>query len=192
MHCLSLCARQKFSRKFVTVLSESEPSHCVCTHTHTRLTALCPGLPRWAGTRKEKPIWILLKQETVSGNGIRWAICKSAPCSRQITTPAPHHSIFYRLDALPAAHPTVSKHARHLNTKLHSRLRWQREYLVEQKYLQGCHQYSPARHSPATLDCTPYASITILLQTSHRPCNASWISITSDIVPWDTAIASDL
>ena len=31
---------------------------------HTRLTALCPGLPRWAGTRKVKPIWILLEQET--------------------------------------------------------------------------------------------------------------------------------
>jgi len=30
-------------------------------HTHTHLTALCPGLPRWAGTRKVKPIWILLK-----------------------------------------------------------------------------------------------------------------------------------
>ena len=27
-------------------------------YTHTRLTALCPGLPGWAGTRKEKPIWI--------------------------------------------------------------------------------------------------------------------------------------
>ena len=43
-------------------------------------------------TRKVTPIWILLKQETVSGNGISWA--KSAPCSRQITTPAPHHSVF--------------------------------------------------------------------------------------------------
>ena len=32
------------------------------THTHTRSTALCPGLPGWAGTRKVKPIWILLKQ----------------------------------------------------------------------------------------------------------------------------------
>ena len=80
---------------------------------HTRLTALCPGLPRWAGTRKVKPIWILLKQETVSGSGISWAICKSAPRSRQITTPAPHHSVFYRPDALPAAQPTVSKHWRH-------------------------------------------------------------------------------
>ena len=80
------------------------------THTHTRLTALCPGLPRWAGTRKVKPIWILLKQETVSGTGINWAICKFAPRSRQITTPASHHSVFYRPDALPAAQPTVSKH----------------------------------------------------------------------------------
>ena len=62
--------------------------------THTRLTALFPGLPGWAGTRKVKPIWILLKQETVSGSGISWAVCKSAPHSRRITMPAPHHSVF--------------------------------------------------------------------------------------------------
>ena len=37
--------------------------HLVMKHTHTRLTALFPGLPGWAGTRKVKPIWILLKQE---------------------------------------------------------------------------------------------------------------------------------
>jgi len=77
------------------------------THTHTharararaRLTALCPGLPWSAGTRKVKPIWILLKQEIVSGSGISWAIYKSALRSRQITTSAPHHSVFYRPDA---------------------------------------------------------------------------------------------
>ena len=51
---------------------------------HTRLTALCPGLPGWASTRKVKPIWILLKQETVSGSPISWTICMSAPHSRQI------------------------------------------------------------------------------------------------------------
>jgi len=49
-----------------------------------------------AGTRKVKPIWTLLKQETVSGSGISWAICKSATRSRQTTMPAPHHSVFYR------------------------------------------------------------------------------------------------
>ena len=51
-----------------------------------------------------------LKQETVSGSGISWAVCKSVPHSRQTTTPAPHHSVFYRPDALSAAQPTVSKH----------------------------------------------------------------------------------
>jgi len=76
------------------------------THTRTRFAALFPGLPRQAGTGKVKPIWILLKQETVSGSGISWAVCialcKSAPRSRQITTPAPHHSVFTgRMPFLP-------------------------------------------------------------------------------------------
>jgi len=43
-----------------------------------------------------------MKQETVSGSGISWAICKSAPRSRQITMPAPHHSVFTgRMPFLP-------------------------------------------------------------------------------------------
>ena len=33
-------------------------------------------------------------------------------CTRQITTPALHDSVFYRLDALPSAQPTESKHWR--------------------------------------------------------------------------------
>jgi len=66
----------------------------LAAHTHTHLTALFPGLPGWAGTRKVKPIWILLKQETVSGSGISWAVCKSAPHSRQITMPASDYSVF--------------------------------------------------------------------------------------------------
>ena len=84
-------------------IGQSCPVWLLHTHTHTRLTALCPGLPGWAGTRKAKPIWILLKQETVSGSGISWAICKSAPRSRQITTPAPHRSVFLqaRMPFLP-------------------------------------------------------------------------------------------
>ena len=83
------------------------------THTHPFNGPLWPR-PRWASTRKVKPISILLKQETGSGSGISWAIRKSASRSRQITTPAPHHSVFYRPDALPAAQPTVSKHWRPL------------------------------------------------------------------------------
>ena len=57
-------------------------------HTHTRLMALCPGLPRWASTRKVKPIWILLKQETVVSAGT-YASLHLAP------------------DRLPRQHPTT-------------------------------------------------------------------------------------
>jgi len=85
------------------------------THTHIRLTALCLGLPRWAGTTKVKPIWILLKQETVSGSGISWAICKFAPRSRQITMPVPHHSVFLQAGCPSSAQPIVSKHWRQKN-----------------------------------------------------------------------------
>ena len=77
------------------------------TSSHTRLTALFPGLPGSAGTRKVKTIRILLKQEKVSGSGISWAICKSAPSSRQITMPATHHSVFLQAGC-PSCRPTNS------------------------------------------------------------------------------------
>ena len=65
------------------------------THTHTRLMALFPGLPGWAGTRKVKPIWILLEQETVGGSG------------RQITMPA-SSSLSFLQAGCPSCRPTNS------------------------------------------------------------------------------------
>ena len=47
---------------------------------------------RW--NQKGKTKLDLLEQETMSGSGISWAKCKSAPHSRQITTPASHHLVF--------------------------------------------------------------------------------------------------
>ena len=94
--------RQCYDTAKVTINLHTHTHTLAHTHTHTGLTVLCPGLPEWAGTRKVKPIWILLKQETVSGSGISWTICKSAPCSTQITTPATHHSVFTgRMPFLP-------------------------------------------------------------------------------------------
>ena len=55
----------------------------------------------------KKPIWILLKQETVSGSGISWAICKFASRSRQIATPVPQHSVFLQAGC-PSCRPTNS------------------------------------------------------------------------------------
>ena len=81
------------------------------SHTHTHpFNGPFSGTTRVRRYQKCKTNLDLLKQETVSGSGITWAICKSAPISRQITTPAPHHSVFYRPDALSATQPTASKH----------------------------------------------------------------------------------
>ena len=110
-------------------LCPSCPPHCYPTEYHRNCVVdfvvscvqfsglQCFDAVGWAagrvyqkGTRKVKPMWILLKQDTVSGSGISWSICKSAPRCGQITTPAPHHSVVYRPDALPAAQPTASKH----------------------------------------------------------------------------------
>jgi len=81
------------------------------THTHTHSFYRPLDFVRdYLSEMVPEPIWILLKQETVNGNGISWAVCKSAPRPRQITMPASHHSVFYRPDVLPAAQPTASKH----------------------------------------------------------------------------------
>jgi len=77
--------------------------------------------------RKVKPIWILLKQETVSGSGISWAVCKSAPRSGQTTTPAPHHSVFTgRMPFLPPnqQHQSTEGRTVHLEKTL-TKHQWQ-------------------------------------------------------------------
>jgi len=79
----------------------------VSYHTPTHLTALFPGLPRWASTRKVKPIWILLKQETVSGSGISWAImqvCTSLQTDNHARTPP----LSFLQAGCPSCRPTNS------------------------------------------------------------------------------------
>ena len=112
-----LCRHLQILMTFCSILWLSPP-------THTRLTALFLGLPRWAGTKKVKPIWILLKQETVSGSGISWAICKSASRSRQITMPAPHQSSFLQAGC-PSCHPTNSVKALKANNSYSVHRKWE-------------------------------------------------------------------
>jgi len=103
---------------FCLLLCEDVFSTSICnTHTHTHTHPFNGSLSRTTQVsryQKGKTSLDFTEQETVSGSGISWAICKSAPHSRQTTTPAPHHSVFYRLDALPAAQPTASKHWRQI------------------------------------------------------------------------------
>ena len=91
------------------------------THTHTHTHPFNGPLSRTTRVTRYQKGKTNLKQETVSGSGggISWAICKSAPRSRQTTTTAPPPLIFYRPDALPAAQPTASKHWRHISRHLY-------------------------------------------------------------------------
>ena len=54
----------------------------------------------------------------MSGNGISWTICKSAPRSRQITMPAPHRSVFLQAGC-PSCRPTNSVKALKANALQH-------------------------------------------------------------------------
>jgi len=89
---------------------------CSCLlwpHTQGRVQYIHPfnvplsGTTRVSRYQKGKTIWILLKQEAVSGSGISWAVCKSVPRSSQITMPAPHHLVFLQAGC-PSCHPTNS------------------------------------------------------------------------------------
>ena len=72
----------------------------------------------WQSTQKKRAaLWQIIQHvNTARIVNIHLALLSSS--NAQITTPAPHHSVFYRPDALPAAQPTASKRwRRQINTK---------------------------------------------------------------------------
>ena len=88
------------------------------THTHT-FNGPLSGTTRVSRYQKGKTIWILLKQETVSGSGISWAICKSAPRSRQIPCQHPTAQFFTgRMPFLPPNQQRQSTEGKCVMSKL--------------------------------------------------------------------------
>ena len=80
-----------------------------CTHTHTRLslTALFLGLPGSAGTRKVKPIWILLKQRVSEWQWHQLGhmqVCISLQTNNHASTPP----LSFLQAGCPSCHPTNS------------------------------------------------------------------------------------
>ena len=70
-------------------------------HTHP-FNGPLSGITQVSQYQKGKTNVDFTEARAVSGSGISWAICKSAHRSRQITTPAPHHSFFTgRMPFLP-------------------------------------------------------------------------------------------
>ena len=60
----------------------------------------------------------------MSGSGISWAMYKSAPCSRQMTTSAPHHSVFTgRMPFLPPNQQRQSTGGAELCTEMTCRVK---------------------------------------------------------------------
>ena len=78
-------------------------------------------------------------------SGISWAICKSAPCSRQTTMPATHHSVFLQ-DGCPSCCPTNSVKALKALVRLTKHFRniamaKGHAYIDKHSYLQHSHWY---------------------------------------------------
>jgi len=122
----------------------------------------------YPGELVPESIWILLKQETVSGSGISWAICKSAPRSRKITPLAPHHSFSYRPDVLPAAQPTNSVKALKAFT---------------------CHRESHSitcHPAEVTFSLLPEQLKPVLSSVTPQRCKVSWSSWHGYIPRWFT------
>jgi len=99
-HGSTKITKKTFDRNINTLITSGSTRTHARTHTHP-FNGPFSGTTRVSG----KPIWILLKQEKVSGSGISWAICKSASRSRQITMPVPHHSSFLQAGC-PSCRPT--------------------------------------------------------------------------------------
>ena len=78
-------------------------------YTHTRLTALCPGLPGWAGTRTNLDFTEARDSEWQWHQLGHMQVCTLFQTDNRASTPPLN---FYRPDALPAAQPTASEHWR--------------------------------------------------------------------------------
>ena len=78
----------------------------ICTHTHP-FNGPFSGTTQVSRYQKGKTNLDFTGARDSEWQWHQLGCVQSAPCSRQITMPAPHHSVFYRPDALPAAQPTV-------------------------------------------------------------------------------------
>jgi len=100
--CAGVCWHPHHHQKPVHCHSSPKPSrpwhqHCHAAFTHTHTHTFNGPLSR---TTRVSPYQkgktnLDFTGARDSGSGISWAICKSAPRSRQITTPAPHYSSFF-------------------------------------------------------------------------------------------------
>ena len=80
--------------------------------SHTRLMSGTTQVSRYQKGKNQSGFYWSKRQWVAVASAGTYASLH-APCCRQITMPALHHSVFYRPDGLHAAQPTASKHWRH-------------------------------------------------------------------------------
>jgi len=69
--CASGDGSSEVKQENLSSVKEERDDVCWFCYIHTHpYNGPFPGLPRLAGTRKVKPVWIVQKQETVSGSSI--------------------------------------------------------------------------------------------------------------------------
>jgi len=85
-----------------SVLSHAQPH----THTH-QFNGPFSGTTRVSWYQKDKTNLDFTEARDSEWQWHQLGICKSVPCNRQITTPAPHRSVFLQAGC-PSYHPTNS------------------------------------------------------------------------------------
>ena len=125
-----------------------------------------------------------MKQETVSGSDISWTICKSAPRSRQTTTPAPHHSVFTgRMPFLPPNQQRQSTEGKALKAKWRncSKLEGVSNAITD-RFLDVFNKYVTYRplnmHNKVT--SSPSSDVTEVDPASHFPLKVWWSERSSE------------
>jgi len=83
------------------VMGPNRPMQVTYIHTHP-FNGPFSGTTRVSRYQKGTTNLDFTEARDSECSGISWAICKSAPCSRQTTTPAPHHCFFtVRMPLMP-------------------------------------------------------------------------------------------
>ena len=93
---------------------------------YTRFSRPFSGTTQVSWYQKGKTNLDFTEGRDSESSGISWAVCKSAPCSGQVTMPTPHHPVFLQAEC-PSCHSTnsiialkwtynVSRHLKRLTT----------------------------------------------------------------------------
>ena len=72
------------------------------------VTGIYHGHREQANTRMSTILGFIAAKDN-GGGGDDWS-CKTCKAPVKVSPPTNHHPVFYRLDALPVAKPTVSEH----------------------------------------------------------------------------------